>query len=110
MKQMPTWVCLLIGFLGTTKFALAQGPAATISGTVRDQTGAVLPGAGLLVTSQETGRVRLTVGQTGGSRFAALLKRNTASQTAQTQKKHPKDVRREPCSGISIGRREIAGR
>lgn len=73
MSQARKIVCLLVGFLWTASFASAQGPAATISGTVRDQTGAVLPGAAIQVTSQETGRVRnLVTDPAGRYRVPAL--------------------------------------
>ncbi|MSO19861.1 MAG: TonB-dependent receptor [Acidobacteria bacterium] len=52
---------------------LAQGPLGTISGTVRDSSGAVLPGAGVQVKQQETGRVRSSVADSAGRfRLAAL--------------------------------------
>src|SRR6185369_8985482 len=46
--------------------AWAQATA-TISGTVRDQSGAVLPGVTITATQQETGLVRSTVSNDSGS-------------------------------------------
>ena len=59
--------------LGTAVLAIliACGSAwaqatATISGTVRDQSGAVLPGVTVTVTQQETGLTRTTVSNETG--------------------------------------------
>ena len=46
--------------------AWAQATA-TVSGTVRDQSGAVLPGVTITVTQQETGATRTTVSNETGS-------------------------------------------
>ncbi len=54
--------CLLL----MTRWISAQGPTASISGTVRDQTGAVLPSANIQVTNLENGRVRNVVTDAGG--------------------------------------------
>jgi len=63
-----TGVWLLLGAV-----ALAQLPTATISGTVRDSSGAVIPGVSLTATNSETGMTRTaTSGSTGTYRFAAL--------------------------------------
>src|SRR6266571_75673 len=47
--------------------ALAQGATAQISGTVKDQSGAVLPGAEVTVTQTETGATRMVVSSETGS-------------------------------------------
>src|SRR5690242_784088 len=52
---------------------LAQLPTATISGTVKDDTGAVVPETNLTVKNTETGQVRTGVsGGDGSYRFSAL--------------------------------------
>ncbi|OFW41698.1 MAG: hypothetical protein A3J28_06735 [Acidobacteria bacterium RIFCSPLOWO2_12_FULL_60_22] len=52
---------------------LAQVTTATISGTTKDQTEAVVPGAKVTVTNKETGTVRTSVtGSTGRYRLTAL--------------------------------------
>src|SRR5436190_8361588 len=56
--------CLVIVFTCTSAWAQAT---ATISGTVRDQSGAVLPGVTITVTQQETGVMRTTVSNETGS-------------------------------------------
>src|SRR6266850_4627331 len=50
----------------TCASAWAQATA-TISGTARDQSGAVLPGVTITVTQQETGLIRTTVSNDTGS-------------------------------------------
>src|SRR5438552_13895704 len=60
-------LCLLISS------AEAQLPTATILGTIKDATGAVLPGVSVTVTHVETGQVRTTISAEEGSyRLAAL--------------------------------------
>src|SRR5438093_675832 len=60
-------LCLLISS------AEAQLPTATILGTIKDATGAVLPGTSVTVTHVETGQVRTTISAEEGSyRLAAL--------------------------------------
>ena len=57
----------------SVSLALSQGTTAVISGTVRDQSGAVLPGASIQVTHQATGRVRTVSSDSAGRfRFPAL--------------------------------------
>src|SRR5947207_15061870 len=58
--------------LAAFAIVLASGSAwaqatATISGTARDQSGAVLPGVTITLTQQETGLVRTTVTNETGS-------------------------------------------
>jgi hypothetical protein len=57
-------ISILLAWSATA--AAAQGPTASISGTVRDQTGAVLPGVTIEVTNQATGRVRTAVTDAAG--------------------------------------------
>ncbi len=47
--------------------AWAQGATAQISGTVKDESGAVLPGAEVTVTQTETGATRMAVSSETGS-------------------------------------------
>jgi hypothetical protein len=63
---------LLILFSVTDKMG-AQMTTGTVSGTVRDQSGAVMPGASVSATNVETGIVRTTVvGSNGGYRIPGL--------------------------------------
>jgi carboxypeptidase family protein len=57
---------LLVLFTGMPVACFGQVTAATISGTVRDETGAVLPGAELEITNVETGIKRNTMSQANG--------------------------------------------
>ena len=61
-KLLATLVLFVIG----VSLAMAQGTTATILGTVRDQTGAVLPGVNVQVSNLETGRVRNVATDAGG--------------------------------------------
>lgn len=63
MRAILSVILTIGGSAGTT---LAQGSAATISGMIRDQSGAVLPGAAIQVANQQTGRVRNVVTDTEG--------------------------------------------
>jgi len=53
--------------------ALAQSAGGTISGRVDDQSGAVLPGAGITVRNLETGVARMLVTDEGGRYYAPNL-------------------------------------
>src|SRR5438132_5914756 len=50
----------------TTSLALAQITSATISGTIKDETGGVLPGVDVVVKNLETGLTRSTVSDSKG--------------------------------------------
>ena len=63
--------CSLLLFADRTLYS--QAPTATISGVVRDQTGAVLPGVSIQVINRETGGVRMaTTDDAGRYRVPAL--------------------------------------
>ncbi|NOT44631.1 MAG: TonB-dependent receptor [Acidobacteria bacterium] len=59
-------VALLTLFAMPDRAVYAQGATAQISGTVRDDSGAVLPGVDVTVTQTNTGLVRSTVSDGGG--------------------------------------------
>src|SRR5262245_54017226 len=63
------WIALLVGFLGSTLLCASVFAQATaqISGTVRDQSGAVLPGVEITATQTETGIIRTTITNETGS-------------------------------------------
>ena len=83
MQTLRTLLCGLGLILSAVGMALAQGPSATISGTVRDQTGAVLPGASIQATSQETGRARTSVTDAAGHYRLPALELGTYTVQAQ---------------------------
>ena len=59
---------------------LAQVDRATINGTVKDASGAVVPGARVTVTSPSTGLTRETITESNGYFVAAALPTNFASR------------------------------
>src|SRR5689334_22025812 len=74
----------LVAFLSVWT-AFAQLPTATISGTVKDASGAMIPGATVTVTSAETGASRTAnAGNDGSFRFPAL-----AVGTYNVRAEHP---------------------
>ena len=59
---MSSRVILAVVLLVTTPFlAVAQITSATISGTIKDETGGVLPGVDVVVTNIDTGLTRSAV-------------------------------------------------
>jgi hypothetical protein len=71
-----TGTCLLAGwfaFASVSLTASAQGTTAQISGTVKDQSGAVLPGVEIIATQTGTGAKRTTVTNETGSYVLASL-------------------------------------
>ena len=57
---------VLVLLATTTPFAVAQITTATISGTIKDETGGVLPGVDIVVTNIETGLTRSSVSDSQG--------------------------------------------
>src|SRR5438093_11785445 len=68
-------VCSLLFFISGT--AYSQAPTATISGIVRDQTGAVLPGVSIQVVNRETGSVRMAMTDEAGRYRVPALEAGT---------------------------------
>ena len=65
----PSW-CLLLSFFLSAQPLLAQGAGGSISGTVKDESGAVMPGVTVVVKNTDTALSRETTTDEGG-RFAA---------------------------------------
>lgn len=63
-------ILLLLAFALAASVAKAQETTATISGSVKDESGALLPGVSVMVKSQETGRERSVVTDDAG-RYSA---------------------------------------
>jgi hypothetical protein len=61
------------GLAGTPVFAQSAGTTATISGTIQDATGAVLPGATVTLTHVATGISRTIVSESAGQYLASGL-------------------------------------
>jgi hypothetical protein len=66
-------VASLAGLVLAASTVFAQGTGGTISGIVRDETGAVLPGATVLVTNTDTSLSRTLVSDTAGRYIAPDL-------------------------------------
>ena len=65
--------CVVLVLAANANIALAQLPTASILGTVRDSSGAVIPGAEIAAKNTETGLMRSAVsGEDGSYRFPAL--------------------------------------
>src|SRR5690349_20468741 len=72
-KVMSRAAALALAAVLSVWTAFAQLPTATISGTVKDASGAMIPGATITVTSAETGASRTAnAGNDGSFRFPAL--------------------------------------
>src|SRR5213593_4063624 len=68
MKRILISLALVLSLsVVTSVTATGQGSTAQISGTVKDQSGAVLPGAEITATQTETGAVRMTLSDETGS-------------------------------------------
>src|SRR5439155_12897670 len=63
----PVWFVLALGFLFSTSSVLCAQSTAQISGTVKDQSGAVLPGVQVTATQTATGLARSAVTDEAGS-------------------------------------------
>src|SRR5258708_18524101 len=60
-------VVLAVALLATTaSFAVAQITSATISGTIKDETGGVLPGVDVVVSNLDTGLTRSVATDSNG--------------------------------------------
>src|SRR5712691_6088767 len=66
-------IALSFSLLTMGNLAMSQLPTATILGTVKDSTGAIIPGTAITAKNLETGLTRMAVGSEAGSyRFSAL--------------------------------------
>src|SRR5438093_849502 len=75
----------LLGFALCAQLALAQVNTATISGTVHDSSGAVLPGANVAIQNQDTGISRTVTTNETGRYSAPALGLGNYRVTAQLQ-------------------------
>jgi Carboxypeptidase regulatory-like domain len=79
---------LLLFFVLCAPLALAQVNSATISGTVRDASGAVLPGVSVTIQNQDTGISRTVITNETGRYSAPALGLGNYQVTAQLQALH----------------------
>jgi Carboxypeptidase regulatory-like domain/TonB-dependent Receptor Plug Domain len=77
MLRLRTTAVLCAVILITAITSYAQGPNATISGVVHDQTGAVLPGVSIQVINRETGVVRNVISDDEGRYRVPALEAGT---------------------------------
>ena len=74
LSALPTLAVAIIGFVALGESPVfAQGRTASITGTVRDVSGAVLPGAAITVKHTETGLTRAVLSDAGGGFNVASL-------------------------------------
>src|SRR5262245_38486890 len=76
---------VLLGFAFCAQLALAQVNTATISGTVHDASGAVLPGVSVVIQNQDTGISRTVSTNEAGRYSAPALGLGNYQVTAQLQ-------------------------
>jgi hypothetical protein len=76
---------MLLSVALCAQLALAQVNTATISGTVKDESGAVLPGVGVAIQNQDTGIARTVTTNETGRYSAPALGLGNYQVTAQLQ-------------------------
>ena len=82
---MKSWFCLLALLLLTVTAAFAQSFTATLSGTVTDPSGAIIPNAKVTITNPKTGVARtVTTDANGNWSFATPLHFPSAGTTTCT--------------------------
>lgn len=81
------WVAILCAVVGTAApipaFAQSQAANGNIEGTIRDTSGAVLPGVTITVTNTDTGTQRVVVSNESGTFRAVLLPLGTYTVSAE---------------------------
>ena len=88
-RLLPVTLCLLFSFIT----AIAQSSTATLSGTVSDQNGAVIPGATVAVINIAQGFQRTAVTNTEGLFVVPLLPPGTYTVKAEQKGFNPTEVR-----------------
>ena len=76
---------LILAMFLVSLAAFAQSDTGRISGTLTDQNGALVPGAGVLVKNERTGEERTAMSSTDGSYFVASLRPSMYTVSASTQ-------------------------
>ncbi|MEZ5287961.1 MAG: carboxypeptidase-like regulatory domain-containing protein [Vicinamibacterales bacterium] len=74
LRPVLFWLTVLCAVFPAGAPALAQGPEATLSGSVVDTTGTLLPGATVTVTNEKTGEARVVKATEGGLYRVTQLK------------------------------------
>src|SRR5437867_10057124 len=98
LYSLPTLVAGVIGFIALGNCPVfAQGFTAAITGTVKDVSGAVIPGAAITVKHLETGLTRVAEADAGGSFSIPSLPVGAYEMTAEKM-----GFRREVRGGIEL--------
>ena len=84
-------ILLAVMFIGATGVVQAQGLTA-VTGTVKDQTGAVIPGVEITVTNAATGTARVVISNEAGVYLANQLAPGTYNIKASLPGFRPKDI------------------
>src|ERR1044071_4117405 len=82
MRRFGAFVCVLIYFFAVNGIAQTTG---TISGTIKDTSGAVLPSASVVIVNQDTGISRTVQSDSGGHYAAPALGLGNYKVTASSQ-------------------------
>ncbi len=80
LQPCPLFVLLLLGLVVT---GLAQAPVGDVSGTVFDESGAIIPNAQVTITNKETGLVRNVISNSTGLFNASALPAGTYEVKAE---------------------------
>jgi hypothetical protein len=76
---------VMLAFLFVAAFAAAQVTRATLTGTVTDPSGAIVPNARIVITNQETGAKTVVKSNSAGAYTAPYLTPGTYSETVSLQ-------------------------
>jgi hypothetical protein len=83
-KRSASWLGLILALLFLPAAAMAQSDSGSITGTVKDPNGAIVPGATVTATNDRTGEERTTTSGTDGTYTIPALKASTYTVTATT--------------------------
>ncbi|MGD0438234.1 MAG: carboxypeptidase-like regulatory domain-containing protein, partial [Bryobacteraceae bacterium] len=85
MSKLSSLLTLLVLFLATIAAAYAQAPGGTVLGTVRDESGAVIPNANITITNKATGLTRTVTTNSDGLYSAPALQPGDYEVRAEMQ-------------------------
>jgi len=82
MREIRVWMVVVLLVLSFASAAFSQAVTGTITGTVRDSTGAVLPGTRVVLVNQDTGLSRTVQSNAAGRYLASSLSLGNYEVTA----------------------------
>lgn len=85
MSKLSSLLTLLVLFLATIVAAYAQAPGGTVLGTVKDESGAVIPNANITITNKATGLTRTVTTNSDGLYSAPALQPGDYEVRAEMQ-------------------------